>query len=183
MCCYDHKFYTELELAGALPVIYAIKATGGYEGGHDSDSEMLRYAGLQFENGNVQLLTTDVYSGVEAYKKFHGIKDGMDDARIAIPYAKTREMIEQIQNLKKELSGTQWREKRISKAINRDMWSATKYGLRMAQVLEYKLRKEEAKQKSSWAEAIERAKQRRSAALAAGGKSGRTVGYRGGRLR
>lgn len=184
LCCCEHRFYTDLELPGALPVIYAIKATPGYEGGHDPDGEMLRYAGLQFENGNVQLLTTDVYTGVEAYKKFHGIKDGMDDAKIAVPYAKTREMIEQIQNLKKELSGTQWREKRISKSINRDMWSATKYALRMAQVLEYKLRKEEAKQKSSWAETIQRAQARRAELLrrnAAGG--GRTVGYRGGRLR
>lgn len=182
LCCYDHRFYTDLELPGALPVIYAIKATTGYEGGHDPDSEMLRYSGLQFENGNVHLLTTDVYKGVEAYKKFHGLKDSMDDAKIAIPYAKTREMIEQVQNLKKELSGTQWKEKRISKAINRDMWSATKYGLRMAQVLEYKLRKEEAAQKSSWTEAIERARQRRAIATAAA-PTGRTVGYRGGRVR
>lgn len=182
LCCYEHRYYTDLELQGSLPVIYAIKATGGYEGAHDSDSEMLRYAGLQFENGNVQMLTTDVYKGVEAYKKFHGLKDSIDDAKIAIPYAKTREMIEQIQNLKKELSGTQWREKRISNSINRDMWSATKYGLRMAQVLEYKLRKEEAMQKSSWTEAIERARQRRALAAAAA-TAGRTVGYRGGRVR
>lgn len=182
LCCYEHKFYKELELPNALPVIYAIKATGGTEGAHDPDSEMLRYAEMQFQHGNVWLLTTDVYQGVEAYKRFHGIKDSTDDARIAIPYQKTREMIEQIQNLKKELSGTVWKEKRISKQINRDMWSCTKYGLRMAQVLEYKLKKDAAKQKSSWSAAIERAKQRNLPQNMENRAVGRTIGYRGGRM-
>ena len=180
LCCYDHKFYTELELDGALPVIYPIKATPGNDGVHDPDSEMLRYAELEFEHGNVWLLTTDIYKGVEAYKRHHGIKDSSDDGKIAIPYAKTKEMLDQIGNLKKKLSGTSWREERISKNINRDMWSCTKYGLRLAQILEYKMQRDAAKKKSSWAGKIEQ--YQRGIAGKRNLPVSRTIGYRGGRI-
>lgn len=147
LCTVNHEQYTELELDGALPVIYAVKAGGA--GATDPDSEMLRNAELQFANHNVQLLTSNRYEGVEAYKKAHRIKDDYLDATIDTPYKKTTQLMGQIQNLKKVPSGAGFSEKRISKHIQRDSWSALKYALRIAQRLEWKnLMK--AERKSDW---------------------------------
>lgn len=147
LCTVNHEQYTELELDGALPVIYAVKAGGA--GATDPDSEMLRNAELQFANHNVQLLTSNRYEGVESYKKAHRIKDDYLDATIDTPYKKTTQLMGQIQNLKKVPSGAGFSEKRISKHIQRDSWSALKYALRIAQRLEWKnLMK--AEHKSDW---------------------------------
>lgn len=139
LCCVNHEF-PELEQPGALPVIYAIKATGGYGNGiHDNDGEMIRYAELEFEHRNVQLLVANLYDGIRAYKLLHHIKDDSLDTTIAIPYIKTRELCGQIANLIKKVSGSGLSEKRISNSIQRDMWSALKYALRYAQILELEL--------------------------------------------
>ncbi len=134
LCSYKHTYYTELELEGAIPVIYPIKAGG--LGTTDPDSDMVLNAELQFEHGNVQLLTGNMNDGVEAYKKFHRIKDDSLNYKIAAPYKKTNELIGQIQNLREEPSGQGIKEKRISQRIQRDSWSALKYCLRFAQILE-----------------------------------------------
>lgn len=139
LCCVNHEF-PELEEKGALPVIYAIKATSGYGNGlHDNDGEMVRYAELEFEHRNVQLLVANLYDGIRAYKLLHHIKDDSLDPTIAIPYLKTRELCGQIANLIKKVSGTGLSEKRISNSIQRDMWSALKYALRYAQLLEQEM--------------------------------------------
>ncbi len=134
LCIVNHDCYTELEKQNALPIIYPIKAGG--TGVTDPDSEMIRNAEIQFENNNVQLLTANRNEGVEAYKRYHRIKDDYLDATIDKPYRKTRELVGQIQNLKKVPSGAGSAEKRISKSIQRDSWSALKYALRFAQKLE-----------------------------------------------
>ena len=134
LCCYQHNYYSELELEGAIPVIYPIKAGG--VGTTDPDSDMVLNAELQFEHGNVQLLTGNMAEGVEAYKKYHRIKDDSMNWKISAPYKKTNELIGQIQNLREEPSGQGIREKRISQHIQRDSWSALKYCLRFAQILE-----------------------------------------------
>ncbi len=151
LCIMDHDTYTELELENAIPVIYPIKAGG--TGVTDPDSEMVRNAEIQFENRNVILLTNNRNAGVEEYKKRHRIKDDYLDAEIDKPYKKTRELVGQIQNLKKVPSGAGSSEKRISKAIQRDSWSALKYALRLAQKLE---RKNLVKQRrpSDWDDAL-----------------------------
>ena len=143
LCCYEHE-RRELELSGALPIIFPINAVGGNAGigatalsNHDSDSDMLRYAEVEWEQRNVRLLTPNVNEGIQVYKRIHRIKDDISDPTIAIPYLKTRELAGQIANLRKEPSSVGFRERRISRAINRDMWSATKYALRIAQKLEY----------------------------------------------
>lgn len=136
LCCMNHDI-PELEGKDSLPVVYAIHATAGSGGRFDSDSEMIRYAELEFEQGNIRMLTGNVYDGVESYKKAHKIKDDDLDAEIAIPYRKTREMTGQIGNLTKKTSSYGVREERISKSIQRDMWSAFKYALRVASILEY----------------------------------------------
>lgn len=155
LCCFGHE-YPDLELPNAMPVIYPVVASNGYRdtGRGDPDGEMLKYAEVQFEQGNVHILTTNVYDGVEAYKKFHRIKDSEDDALIAIPYAKCREMCSQISNLKRKMSGMNWSEVRISKAIQRDMWSSFKYGLRLAQILERKDLADSVHIPSDWAPEI-----------------------------
>ncbi len=60
ICCLNHE-YPELEEAGALPLLYAVQATGGsINGKHDSDADMIRYAEVEFEQGNVRLLTSNI---------------------------------------------------------------------------------------------------------------------------
>jgi len=135
LCCLNHEL-EEMELSGALPVIYPIRATPGFTGKHDPDSEMLRYAEMEFEQSNIRLLTNNIHQGIKAYKMAHRIKDDSLDSTISTPYLKTRDMCGQIANLKKKTSGSNIQEIRISKSIQRDMWSALKYALRLAQVLE-----------------------------------------------
>lgn len=149
LCCIDRE-YAEIEQPNALRVIYPIKA--GTSGAKDADGEMIRYAQREWEQGNVELLISSVLDGVEAYKSLHGIKDDYTDGVIALPYRKTDELCQQISNLKTDASGFTLREKRRSNQIQRDNWSAAKYGLRMAQILESELVKEQYKQKSSWKE-------------------------------
>lgn len=154
LCCMRHDF-PELEGKESLPVIYAIHATPGNTGLHDPDGEMIRYMELEFEQGNFRLLTANAYEGVEAYKKRWNIKDDELDSKIAIPYRKTREMVSQLNNLRKKTSGFGIREERVSKSIQRDMWSATKYAGRVASILEYENLVMDNTPTSSWVREIE----------------------------
>ena len=131
LCSWNHEYMSSYELPGALPVMYPIKAGG--LGVTDPDQDMVRYAQTQFEYRNVQLLTPNWQTGLEAYKKYHRIRDDRSDAAIYAPYRKTSELVGQIQNLK-VINGV---EKRISQHIQRDSWSALKYALRVAQRLEW----------------------------------------------
>ena len=155
LCCYNHTYYSELELEGAIPVIYPIKAGG--TGTTDPDSDMILNAELQFEHGNVQLLTGNMNDGVEAYKKFHRIKDDSMNYKIAAPYKKTNELIGQIQNLREEPSGAGIRERRISVRIQRDSWSALKYALRFAQILE-RVNLQKKPNRSDWSKLLDKFK-------------------------
>lgn len=147
LCTFNHTMFTDLELVDSEPLIYPIKAGGA--GTVDSDAEMIRNAELQFENGNVELLTSDYRSGTESYKKYHRIKDDSNDYLIYNPYKKTNELVSQLQNLKKVPNANGVSEKRISHRIQRDSWSALKYALRLAQRLEqtYLMR---TKKESDW---------------------------------
>ena len=138
LCTIWHDDYREMEIPGAVPVLYTVKATGGHAqwNGKDGDSDMIQYAEMQFENRNVQLLVANHNTGVDAYKKYHRIKDDMMDFDIDRPYRKTDELAGQIQNLKKVPSGSGIMEKRISGRIQRDSWSALKYALRLTEKLE-----------------------------------------------
>lgn len=176
LCVIDHADFTAYELAGAIPVIYPIKAGGA--GGTDPDQEMLRYAEVQFENRNVQLLTPNFQTAMEAYKRVHRIKDDKNDPIIYRPYLKTQELIGQIQNLKKVPSGAGMSEKRISNKIQRDSWSALKYALRLAQKLEmrYLMRSEK---RTDWDKAfaeMENAPQQERTTQS------RLIGRKGGRI-
>lgn len=156
ICCMNHE-YPELEEIGALPVLYAVQATGGsINGKHDSDADMIRYAEVEFEQGNIRLLTGNIYEGVENYKRAHNIRESELDGKIAVPYQKTRELIGQIGNLRKVVSGFNTREERISHSINRDMWSALKYALRVAYLLEVQNLLTDQNKQSSWGKEIQK---------------------------
>lgn len=183
VCCMDHR-YPDLELPGALPIIYPVAASNASRetGKGDSDWEMMKYAEVQFNQGNVQILTTSVNEGIDAYKTFHRIKDSGGDAVFSIPYIKCRELCGQISNLKRKESGMGWREVRISKAIQRDMWSSLKYGLRLAQILERKNLAVNARTPSDWAPAFQDAAERMGRPAVPIGLRPRVLG-RTGRLR
>lgn len=183
LCVRNHASFTELEQENAVPCLYPIKAGGA--GVTDPDAEMVRYAELQFENRNVEMLCSNVNEGVENYKKYHRIKDDSMDAMLADPYIKTRELVGQIQNLKKVASGTTQKEERISKHIQRDIWSALKYALRVAQILEREELAQAVRHKSDWDAELAKYKNRAAAPhrAAAAGAGGRTVtARRGGRI-
>ena len=149
----NNPLFTAMEQPNAVPVIYALKAVR--QGGTDSDSDMIQYAQGEFEHGNIELLTTNILDGVEAYKNKNGIKDDYADGRIALPYRNTELLCLQIANLKTEASGTGVKEKRRNLGIQRDIWSALKYALKIAKMFEDKLAQETYRAKSDWVEVIE----------------------------
>ena len=181
LCIRNHAAYAAAELPGAIPIIYPIKAGG--TGVTDPDFEMLKYAQTEFEHHNVELLTLNANEGVEAYKRLHRIRDDDRDYQFALPYQKCRELSGQIQNLKLVPSGAGMSEKRISKAIQRDSWSALKYALRLSQIIEREelLTEIHGKNKSDWAAALDRYRDKRTAVPAGiGGGTGRLVTTRRG---
>ena len=183
LCIRNHTMYAAAELPGAVPIIYPIKAGG--TGVTDPDFEMLKYAQTEFEHHNVELLTLNANEGVESYKRMHRIFDDDRDYQIAQPYQKCRELSGQIQNLKMVPSGAGMSEKRISKAIQRDSWSALKYALRLAQIIEREDLMEEihGRQKSDWSEQLEKYRGAQAAARRAHAGTGRVAaGRRGGRI-
>ena len=72
------------------------------------------------------------------------------DGAIAYPYLKTRELCGQIANLKKKNGLYGYNEVRISKSIQRDMWSATKYGLRVCRLWEDERRADANRGDNQW---------------------------------
>ena len=116
---------------------------------------MVVYAGAQFENGNVQLLTARHADGLTEFKRYHRIKDDRADYNIFKPYKQTNVLVNQIQNLKEIPSGAGIQEKRISHHIQRDYWSALKYSFRMAEILERE-NLEKKQRKSDWSELLDK---------------------------
>lgn len=185
LCVRNHASFTELEQDNAIPCLYPIKAGG--TGVTDPDAEMVRYMELQFENRNIELLCANVNEGVDSYKKYHQIKDDSMDALIAEPYMRTRELVGQIQNLRKVPSGQNIREERISKHIQRDLWSALKYAGRVAQILEREELAQSVRHANDWDAELEKYKSASPKAVQSGhagtGNHGRTVtARRGGRM-
>lgn len=140
LCCTIPCNFNEIAQQGALPVVYPLKA--GTRGVRDEDGAMIQYAQTEFLNGYVELLTAAKIEGMEAYKDFHSIKDDFSDRQFKLPYDKTEELCYQIANLETQTSGLTYKEKRKSVAIQRDLWSALKYVLRYAFILEEQLVKE-----------------------------------------
>lgn len=154
LCCYQHLESRELEQENALPIIYPVKAGG--TGTRDPDWDMIRYIRVEFQQGNIRMLTPDVLDGLEQYKRQHGIKDEYADASILQPYYRTNELAEQIQNLMVAPSGKGYKEVRVSKSIQRDSWSALKYAVWFASKLEHTLEVEHARKESAWKEEIQK---------------------------
>lgn len=152
LCCYKHMKHADLEQPGALPIIYPLQA--GTRGVADEEGEMLRYSQVELEQGNVELLTGAIMDGIEQYKRKHNIKDDYIDAKIGLPYRKTDELCLQMQNLVLKTSGVSLKEVRKSKYMQRDLWSALKYALWFARILEQELVKAAYTKRSSWSDTI-----------------------------
>lgn len=153
LCCYKHLECREIESKGALQIIYPIKAGG--TGVRDPDYEIIKYARVEFEQGNISLLTADIMDGLEAYKRKHHIKTDESDIRILSPYQKTNELCEQIANLCVVASGKTNKEERISLGIQRDSWSALKYALWFASILEKEAVLRKYQESSTWEEELQ----------------------------
>ena len=126
--------YAALVQNNAVPCLYAMQATGA--SGNDPNTVMLDYIEREFENGNLRLLTQNVYEGMQAYKLKHEIKDDLRDTEIQAPYSATNRLARQIANLQKKYGAVGWTEQQINKYIPKDMWSALLYACRIAQRLE-----------------------------------------------
>lgn len=148
LCCFRHMAFVNIEQPNSLPVIYPMKATTS--GGQNADGDMISYAQLQFDQGIIELLIPDALDGVEQYKRLHGIKTPAYDAQIAMVYKQCNLLVQEIQNLKVDVSGQSIKERRKSQAIQRDVWSALKYALWMAHIVEVGEVSEKYRTQSSW---------------------------------
>ena len=156
LSCYNNMELQDLAQKDALPIIYPMKSGG--RGTTDPENDMIDYAQNEFEQGNVELLTSRTRDGMEQYKLNHDIKDDFGDSRIIAPYLRTDDLCNEIKNLRTKASGTGLQEVRKSTAIQRDKWSSLKYGLRFKQILEKELTKKNNLPDSSWKQEIERYK-------------------------
>lgn len=174
LCTWNHMEYMDLELEGAIPCVYPVRAGG--VGVRDPDSAMIGYIQTQFLYGNIQLLTSSMSEGVEAYKKAHRIRDDAMNNKISQPYKRTSDLVEQIANLREEPSGRNGvSERRINRHIQRDSWSALKYACWFASILEgVNLRR---KQSSGWTKVFQQGAGK-FLARAGAPKSGRLVAPR-----
>lgn len=126
--------FAELVQPNSVPCLYALQASG--TSGADPNSVMLDYIEREFERGNLRLLTSNLYEGLQAYKLKHDIKDDLRDLLIQLPYSATNRLARQIGNLQKKYGTVGWTEQQINKGIQKDMWSALLYACRIAQRLE-----------------------------------------------
>lgn len=124
----------ELVKDGAIPCVYPLQAQGN--SGTDPNSVMLDYIEREFENGNILMLTPNIFDGLQAYKMKHEIKNDLRDAEIQLPYSATNKLVRQISNLQKKYGTVGWTEVQINRYIQKDMWSAMLYACRIAQRLE-----------------------------------------------
>lgn len=153
LACLD-SYHSELEQPNAVRCLYPMKA--GTKGTSDPDGDMIEYAQIECEQGNIEFLIPNALDGVEQYKRRHGIKDDGADGKIIAPYRKTEELVGQIRNLQKVASGQTIKEVRKSNRVPRDIWSAAKYALRIKWRLEQELATRHNKAQSSWAAEIEK---------------------------
>lgn len=130
----NDPLYISLVQDEAVPCLYALQATGA--AGADPNTVMLDYIEREFENGNIRLLTSNIYEGMQAYKLKHEIKDDVSDREIQAPYSATNRLCREIGNLQKKYGAIGWTEQAINKYIQKDMWSALLYACRIAQRLE-----------------------------------------------
>lgn len=142
--------FAELVKPDAIPCLYALQASG--TSGADPNSVMLDYIEREFERGNLRLLTSNLYEGLQAYKLKHEIKDDIRDPEIQAPYGATNRLARQIGNLQKKYGTVGWTEQQINKNIQKDMWSALLYACRIAQRLEKSELYAQNRRKSEWEE-------------------------------
>lgn len=118
--------YDKYKCPDSIPMVYALKS----QNKDTKDSDMITHFMTVFNKGGISLLKSP-YEGLKELKKKLKIKE-MDterDAELIIPYILTDILCEEIMNIRYRQQGNDVKEERVSKRIQRDKYSALKYGL------------------------------------------------------
>jgi hypothetical protein len=121
--------YKKYKTANSIPIIYAIKSQSKETNESDMNSLFMRWVG----NNQVKFLESES----QAKARFKN-KDQSKLAEYLRPYTMTDFLQEEIMNLEYKASGHRIEVKQISKSIQKDRFSALKYGLFYVYLLEQK---------------------------------------------
>jgi hypothetical protein len=121
--------YKKYKTANSIPIIYAIKSQSKETNESDMNSLFMRWIG----NNQVKFLESES----QAKARFKN-KDQSKLAEYLRPYTMTDFLQEEIMNLEYKASGHRIEVKQISKSIQKDRFSALKYGLFYVYQLEQK---------------------------------------------
>lgn len=118
--------YDKYKLPNSIPILYALKS----QNKETRDSDMINHIMQVFNKLDVNLLKTPHEGIKELEKKLkHKIKDSEEYSNLEIPYLLTNVLCEEILNIKYKQRGNETTEERVSRRIQRDKYSALKYGL------------------------------------------------------
>lgn len=118
--------YDKYRQSNSVNIVYALKS----QNKETRDGDMIAHFMTVFNKMDISLLKSP-YEGIKELKKKLKIKeiDSEKDAELMIPYILTDILCEEIMNIKYKQSGHEVSEERVSKRIQRDKYSALKYGL------------------------------------------------------
>jgi hypothetical protein len=118
--------YDKYRQSNSVNIVYALKS----QNKETRDGDMIAHFMTVFNKLDINLLKSP-YEGIKEIKKKLKIKeiDSEKDAELMIPYILTDILCEEIMNIKYKQSGHEVSEERVSKRIQRDKYSALKYGL------------------------------------------------------
>ena len=118
--------YDKYKRSNSVPIVYALKS----QNKETRDGDMIAHFMTVFNKMDITLLKSP-YEGIKEIKKKLKIKEfeSEKDAELMIPYILTDILCEEIMNIRYKQSGHEVSEERVSKRIQRDKYSALKYGL------------------------------------------------------
>lgn len=111
--------YNKFKTANSIPMIFVIKSQQSGMKDSDMNSLFMRWVG----NGHVKFLLSESQAKVKYSGKNEKINEYLR------PYSMTDFLQEEIMNLEYKQSGNNIQVKRVSRAIQKDRFSALKYGL------------------------------------------------------
>lgn len=118
--------YDKYKSPNSIPILYALKS----QNKETKDSDMINNLMQVFNKLDINLLKTP-HEGIKDLEKKmkHKIKDSEEYSNLEIPYLLTNVMCEEILNIKYKQRGNETTEERVSRRMQRDKYSALKYGL------------------------------------------------------
>lgn len=127
--------YDKYKTPESVPILYALKS----QNRETKDSDMINNFMQTFNKLDVSLLKTP-HEGIKALEKKYKkkIKDSEERANLELPYVLTDVLCEEIMNIRYKQRGKDTAEEKISQRIQRDKYSALKYGLWVAYLEELK---------------------------------------------